>query len=292
MPIKSKRLSIGLAIAALVGCGGVWGVGSALTRSTNSEVDAAAPPARSFQIASSPGIQLAGTYWPAREPNSPALLLLHGNGNNRDSMRKSAEWLNEHGYAVLTIDLRGHGQSSPAQKSFGLFEADDAQAALSWLRQDNPNVRIGVIGFSLGGAASLLGQGGPLPVDALVLEGVYPDIRHAIFNRLALRLGRWPATLIEPMLSYQSLPRLGVWPAAISPIRALAQVSEPVMIVGGGNDANTPPEETRAMYEAVKDHGELHILAGVSHDELGRTLPDDLKKSLLAFLDKSLKDAR
>ena len=178
--------------------------------------------------------------------------------------------------------------SSPASKSFGLFEAEDAEAALAWLRQNHPQARVGVIGFSLGGAASLLGAKGPLLVDALVLQGVYPDIRRAIFNRLAIRLGRWPASAIEPLLSYQSLPRFGVWPSSISPIRALAQVEAPVLPMGGGKDTNTPPQETRAMYVAIRANAELRILEGVTHDALGRTSPETFP-ILLAFLDRNLK---
>ena len=204
-------------------------------------------------------------------------------------MRETANILHVQGYAVLSIDFRGHGQSTPAGKSFGLFEADDAHAALAWLRKANPGVRTGAIGFSLGGAASLLGSNGPLDVDALVLEGVYPDIRHAIFNRLAVRLGRWPAAIIEPFLTYQSLPRFGVWPSAISPQRALEHVRMPVMVVGGAEDHNTPPDETRMMYNAVKTHGEFHILAGMNHDDLGRQVPEDFKVALLAFLRRNLK---
>lgn len=291
MIISPKQLSYGIALTAMLGFAGIWGVGSVLTRSTNSEVVAPPAPARIVRIASTGDVKLAGTYWPALETEAPAVLLLHGNGSNRSSMNETALWLNAHGYAVLAIDFRGHGQSSPARKSFGLFEADDALSALLWLRRIKPKCRIGVIGFSLGGAASLLGPRGPLPIDALVLEGVYPDIRHAIFNRLAIRLGGGPATFIEPLLSYQALLRLGVGPSSISPIQALARTRGPVMIVGGGEDNNTPLVETQAMYDAIKGDGELHIIDGVGHDELGRNLPDNLKRPLLAFLDKNLRDA-
>ena len=286
--MKMLRCVQVVAVAALLGCAGIWAVGSVLTRATNADVVTPAAPALTVRIPGEGNIELAGTYWPAPQSGAPAILVLHGNGSNRGSMSETAAWLNQHGYAVLAIDFRGHGQSTPAGKSFGLFEADDAHAALDWLRKANPEAHIGVIGFSLGGAASLLGSHGPLPVDALVLEGVYPDIRHAIYNRLAIRMGKWPATVIEPLLSYQSLPRFGVWPSAISPIHALAQVHAPVMIVGGGDDHNTPPAEAQAMYDAVKTHGELHILTGVSHDDLGRTQPAYFKAALLAFLKRNL----
>ncbi len=278
-----------LTITGLLGCAALWVVGSLLMRATNALVAAPAPPAKLVSFNSTPGIQIAGTYWPATRSHAPAILMLHGNGSNRGSMSGTAAWLNGNGYAVLAIDFRGHGQSTAAGKSFGLFEADDAMAALNWLRKTNVGSRVGVIGFSLGGAASLLGEQGPLPVDVMVLEGVYPDIRNAIYNRLAQRLGQWPATAIEPLLSYQSTLRFGVPPSSIAPIRALAHVRAPVMIVGGGEDRNTPPSETRAMYEIVKTHGELHILPGLNHDNLMINQPESFKKGLLAFLNRNLK---
>ena len=289
MALNAKWPVKALGLAAFLGCVGVWGVGSLLTAATNSQVPLPSPPARVVAITSTSDIRLAGTYWPTARAGAPAILLLHGNGSNRGSMHESGAWLNSQGYAVLAIDFRGHGQSTAARKSFGLFEADDARAALDWLRKENPGGRIGVIGYSLGGAATLLGHRGPLPADAIVLEGVYPDIRHAIYNRLTLRIGNWPATAIEPLLSYQSLLRFGVSPPSLSPMDALARVNVPVMIVGGGDDRNTPPSETIAMYEAVKTHGELHILPGVGHDQLGRDPPAYFRRILVAFLDRHLK---
>jgi alpha-beta hydrolase superfamily lysophospholipase len=275
--------------AAILGVAATWAVGSLLTRSTNSPVKASASPAEDIVLKSTGDIRLAATYWPTPSNTAPAILLLHGNGSNRGSMAATGAWLNAQGYSVLAIDFRGHGQSTPAPKSFGLAEAEDAHAAFDWLRTNHPHSRIGIIGFSLGGAASLLGDKGPLPADALVLEGVYPDIRRAIYNRLKTRLGSLIATAVEPLLSFQSLPRLGVWPSQIAPLRALYSVTIPVMIVGGGDDTNTPPNETREMFDAVKNHGELIIVEGMSHDQLGRETPPLLASRLLAFLDRNLR---
>lgn len=278
-----------LIAAALVVVLGLWIVGSQLTRPTPSDVAMDDSTGRPVTIGSTAAVTLSGTYWQPPSMGAPVVLLLHGNGADRTQMNALARVLRGHGYGVLAIDFRGHGQSTPLSKSFGLFEADDAAAALSWLRRCSPGSRVGVIGFSLGGAASLLGRAGPIDADALVLEGVYPDIRHAIANRIAVRLGSTAAGLIEPLLSFQSLPRFGVWPSQIAPVEAAARLRMPVMVVGGEADVNTPPEETRALYRAIKGPAQLLILPGVDHEELGRTVPEALRRELLAFLDHNLR---
>ncbi|MFC4256181.1 alpha/beta fold hydrolase [Altererythrobacter xixiisoli] len=288
MPRKRTLLSLVLAAGALGGMGGAWQVGDRLTAATNRTVDAVQAPAQTIAIASTDGITLAGTYWPSKRPSDPAVLLLHGNNNTRDSMFRLARWLNGHGFGVLTVDFRGHGESTPAAKSFGLAEADDAHAAFAWLRQRQPGAKIGVVGYSLGGAASVLGDHGPVRADALALLAVYPDIRHAIHNRLAAQLNPWGAGLMEPLLSFQTMPRYGAWPSDLSPVTAVKQVTAPVLVMGGEDDVSTPPEETRRLYEAVKDHAELRIIRGASHRYMGGLMNEDAKAELLAFLQREL----
>ncbi|WP_298194645.1 alpha/beta fold hydrolase [Novosphingobium sp.] len=278
-----------LAASVLVVFAGLWIVGSQLTQPTPAAMALPDGNGRPVSISSSATVTLGGTYWAPPTFGASAILLLHGNGADRTQMNALSAVLREEGYGVLAIDFRGHGRSTPLSKSFGLFEADDAAAALSWLRRCSPGSRIGIIGFSLGGAASLLGRNGPLEADALVLEGVYPDIRHAIRNRIATRLGAFAAWLIEPLLSFQSLPRFGVWPSQIAPIRAATRLHSPVMVVGGAADTNTPPEETRALYRSINAPKQLLILPGIGHDELGRTVPEALSLPLLAFLNRHLR---
>lgn len=283
----AKRLLFASALLAGLVAIAFWLVGNRLTAPTNSVVEIADPEAIDVAIASGDNIELAGSYWPSAG-NGNAVLLLHGNGSNRGGMVHLAGYLNARGFAVLAIDLRGHGESTPASKSFGYFESEDATSAVSWLRQETDGAQVGVIGFSLGGAASLLGPDGPLPVDAMVLIGVFPDIRTAIHNRLAIRIGHFPAAMIEPILSYQSYPRLGVSPAEIAPIEAIANVAVPVMVVGGGADLNTPPAETEALFEAYEGRGELMLLDGVGHNELGGRNMRDIQPAIADFLSRSL----
>ena len=231
---------------------------------------------------------LAATYRPGATDQTPAILFLHGVGASRAAVAGNARWFGEHGYATLAIDFRGHGQSTITPRSFGWSEAADAHHAFIWLKRQQHDAPIAVIGISMGGAASLIGTAGPLPADALVLQAVYPDIRHAIRDRIASRLGIVVASLGEPLLSYQSVIRMGVWPSALSPVAALREVTRPVLVIGGAEDRYTPPLETRTMYDAAIARKALWIVPGADHAATSDLSSNAYRARVLRFLTSTI----
>jgi pimeloyl-ACP methyl ester carboxylesterase len=134
----------------------------------------------------------------------------------------------------------------------------------------------------------LLGRSGPLPADALVLQAVYPDIRRAIRNRIADRLGAAPARLLEPLLSFQSKPRFGAMPGDLSPLEALRRYRGPVFVIGGGEDRYTPPEETRALFAAAPGPKALWLVPGRGHAAIGELSDDPYRARIATFLRSTL----
>lgn len=289
MTLTRKTIAASTAVAVLIGLSVCWLAGSILSQSTNQAVPAAIYPGEDIRIASADGITLGATYWPGATANAPGVLLLHGNGASRASMAQTAVWLATKGYAILTIDFRGHGQSSPSNHSFGLYESRDARAAFNWLKARQKGGRIGVIGSSLGGAAILIGDDGPIPADAVILEAVYPDIRTAIRNRISTRLGSLIGTTAEPFLSYQSMLRQNVSPDRFSPLAAMPSVKAPVFVIGGGEDKSTPPAETKEMFRAARSPKEIWIIAGMGHGAATGIDSDEYRMRVSSFLEQNLR---
>jgi pimeloyl-ACP methyl ester carboxylesterase len=283
-----RRLLFTFLALLVLGLAGAWVTGSMISRPEASAVPPPAPPGRIVHLVSDDNVAITGSYWPGRRPDGPAVLLLHGVDSSRASLARHAVWLNGLGYAVLAIDFRGHGESAQVTRTFGLDEARDAAAALAFLRLGQPARRVGLIGTSLGGAAALLGDHGPLPVQAMVLQAVYPDLRHAIRNRIAQRLGSWLGALGEPFLSYQSLPRYGVWPDRLSPLAAIRHYPGPVLVIGGVDDQSTPPEETRALFDAAPGPKSLWLVPGIGHGAVGAIFDDGYRARVQALFAAAL----
>ncbi len=250
-----------------LGLGVSWAIGSWLTKPDGLSSDAL--PAGDFFIASTDDVKLAASF--------------HPKGGSRLGLAGITGWLNQAGYATLAIDLRGHGQTTSTSYSFGWNESRDAAAAFHWLRQRQHGAPVAVLGISLGGAAALLGDG-PLPADALILQSVYGDIRGAIRNRIATVAGSMAGWLFEPLLSYQSRPRIGVWPDRLSPRTSLGAYRGPVLILGGAEDRYTPPAEIRALYAKAPGPKRLWFIPGTDHAASTAHDSPAYRRELLGFL--------
>jgi pimeloyl-ACP methyl ester carboxylesterase len=276
----------------LIGLAGSWLFGSLVSRPANAAIERPPAPARTISLTAADGTPIEGSHWPGAQPDAPAVLLLHGIDGSRLQMLRHALWLNGLGYAVLAIDFRGHGRSGAVARSFGLEEARDAEAALAFLRSGRPDRPVGVIGISLGGAAALLGDTGPLPVQAMVLQAVYPDLRTAIANRIG-RIAGWPIAAVgEPLLSYQSLPRFGVSPARIAPRDRIARLRCPVLIIGGTADRSTIVANSRALFAAAPRQKALWLVDGADHEAISTLWSADYRNRVRTLFARTLGEPR
>ncbi len=122
------------------------------------------------------GIRLAADTF--GDPNAPVVLMLHGGGQTRHAWHGTARSLADAGWRTITVDLRGHGQSThPRPPAYALEDfADDVRALIAAITEDPV-----VVGASLGGIASLLAltESPAAPAAGLVLV----DVAHRFQSR-------------------------------------------------------------------------------------------------------------
>ncbi|MEV6366592.1 alpha/beta fold hydrolase [Micromonospora musae] len=118
----------------------------------------------------------------------PAVLLAHGFGGTKESVRDDAEEFAGRGYAVLTWTARGFGRSGgEIHLDSPDYEVRDAQRLLDWLaarpeiRTDaTGDPRVGVVGGSYGGALALLLAAQDRRVDAIVPMITWNDLSRSL----------------------------------------------------------------------------------------------------------------
>jgi pimeloyl-ACP methyl ester carboxylesterase len=261
-----------------------------LTRSARHDVDAAPPnlAAESLTLKTEAGEKVAG--WVVRgKAGAGAVLLLHGLRGDRRDMIGRAVFLKRMGYTVMCLDLPAHGQSSGTRVTFGLREAAGVDAALVYLSREFPSVRVGVIGVSAGGAALLLGRH-KSGLSAVILESVYPTFDDAVANRMHPYLG--PMTMPVATLMLNQLPsRVGISSEELRPIDAIRELDAPLLVISGGNDRHTTPEETTRLFAAAHEPKELWIMEGAAHVDLHDFDKKEYERRIESFFTKHLGNA-
>lgn len=126
---------------------------------------------RDVAVPTADGVTLAG--WYVESQNGAGVVLLHGAGSTRSNVLDELVVLAEHGFGVLAIDARGHGDSGGRAMDFGWYGDADVGAAVSFLAAQ-PDVRagrIGAVGLSMGGEEAIGAAGSNALIEAVVAEG-------------------------------------------------------------------------------------------------------------------------
>jgi predicted acyl esterase len=233
-------------------------------------------------LAMGDGVSLAATFYaPDGGPPQggwPAVLMLHGFGGERSTMNAAAEaHLAPYGYAVLTVDARGHGASGGQSSLVGPREVADYAAALAWLRA-RPGVsdqKIGAFGVSLGGGSvwKLLTSPGtrlaaavPMTTwtslyDSLLPQGLVKSGLVANFYNL-LGPERWApevTTLKDDALQERNLEGIRAFAAARSVRADLAQIRTPVFMLQGRRDYAFDMQEAISALARLRGPKRLYV---------------------------------
>ncbi len=127
------------------------------------------------------GLTIVADAW--GDPDHPPVLLLHGGGQTRFAWGNTAETLADQGWYAVSLDLRGHGESTWAPDGNYNIEkfSEDLHAILRTF--DNKPV---LVGASLGGITSMLTEGeAPEPVSSgVVLVDVTPRVEQKGVDRI------------------------------------------------------------------------------------------------------------
>jgi hypothetical protein len=193
------------------------------------------------------GVRLHGLWLGQERADAPVLLYLHG---ARWDVRGSANRMrrmHELGFAVLGVDYRGFGRSSPALPSETLA-LEDAHAAWRWLAQQQPAARRFVFGHSLGGAIAVALAAEVVDEAGLLVEGSFTSIPDVVSSF------RWGWLPVGPLITQR-----------FDAGARIAEVGSPVLVVHGSQDSLIQPALGQALYAKAAAPKRFVLVQGGSH---------------------------
>lgn len=219
-------------------------------------VGAPAEPHEPLVVTTADGLKLHGWVFRAREPRG-LVVLLHGKDINRQHYLAQALRLRALGFVVVAYDQRAHGQSEGTSITYGVHEVGDLQRVLDAV----PVGPVYVVGESLGAAVALQAAAVEPRIRGVVAAASFADLRTLLQEKTPFFFDT--KTREDTLASAEATAGFDL--DAVSPEKAAARITAPVMLVHGIDDTFIPMRHSLRIYDALRAPKELVRLEGVSH---------------------------
>ncbi|MDP1901365.1 MAG: alpha/beta fold hydrolase [Rubrivivax sp.] len=210
-------------------------------------------------------------WWlPHADPDAPTLLYLHGTFRNLYRNLPKIDALRAAGFAVVAVDYRGWGESTPIVPSEETIAADARRAWAEVVRRQPQAGRRVIFGHSMGGAVAVrLASGLHVGADygALVLESTFTRL-----PEVAASAGFWGGVAgAVATLDFNALERIG-------------RVDAPLLMLHGSADKTVPVALGRRLRDAAPPGVRWVEVPGGSHSQLHRDAPDLYRRAFTALI--------
>jgi len=244
--------------------------------------------------------------WPAAAPPEAAVALVHGIAEHSGRYEHVAARLNEAGYSVVAVDIRGHGRSAgwPGQVS-GLDDwVADTKALLERTRAAAGDAPLFLMGHSLGAliAATYVSRAGGEGLRGLVLSGLAVLAGAELLEAMGDPDGQGvPSTALsrdeavqrayddDPLVFADRIPpeaTAAALEAAIEVFQAAPLVTLPVLMFHGADDGIADPDGAREFFDQLGAADKRwQPYEGLRHETMNEPEQDSVLADLVAWLD-------
>ncbi len=230
------------------------------------------------------GVKLGG--WLIGEGKRPTVIFCAGMFGSMDGDVHMAPHFVRAGFNVLQFDWRGHGISDGERTTLGLRERLDLLGAVDFL-QSRGIQRIGLMGFSMGGAVALRVAGEDVRAACVVSDGGFARMESALVGYAMERTkgrGRWLFQAFAKLVLGMVGVRLGESVYQAAPMPVVGRIApRPVLFIHGADDPFVPPADQDALYEACGEPRQLWRVPGAGHREVYNRQPDEYIERVMAF---------
>lgn len=222
------------------------------------------------------------------ENSSSIIICLHGYPANKSDILPVVSFLYPE-FSLFLFDFRAHGESEGRVTYFGLKEYLDVEGAINFIRQNEKtkDFKIGVWGYSLGGAVAILTAARNDEIKAIVTDSAFANFPEMVTNYYK-NFG--PFKYVFSALSkFMGKYILRKDFTQNSPEYKIDKIKCPILIIHSEEDEFVPVEHAKRLYRKAKGKKELWITKG-SHTGLERAYTEEYQTKIKNFFKKYLKE--
>ncbi len=216
------------------------------------------------------------------------LLLVHGRNASKQNaitgkLPELGAILVREGFAVLMIDMRGHGESEGKRYTWGEHERRDVLGAIDFLLdKDFQPGNIAVLGISLGGIAAVGATANDSAIGALILDSAFADLIELVepnwVNESHLPMFFLGGAYVMWRIFY------GFDLRKVKPVEDIKRIPpRPILIMHSSSDELIDKAHAQQLVK-VAPSARLVIFEGCDHAELYRDAPEKYLNTLIPFL--------
>jgi len=237
----------------------------------------------------SDGLNLAGVF--IEGSSDTTIILLHGYGRSKEQLLPQAKFLNKAGYNIFMFDFRASGESEGKYITFGRREVRDLEGAMEYLktRKQVNMKKIGLLGFSMGGAVALMKSGELPDIKAIIISSSYARFKSVIWQNYQEYLKGIPFFPLGYFTLWIIKYRTGCYLPTIMPIKYLHKLkARPLMIMHSAYDKRIPIEDAMEFYRNAPWLKEFWFVRNAHHDDVYSITKNQYEEKVLGFYSKYL----
>lgn len=220
-------------------------------------------------ITSHDGLKLHGTYFKGAEGNK-AVICFHGYTSQglNDYVSLSQYYL-QHGYRMILIDERAHGQSEGEHIGFGCMDRLDGLKWVEWLISEaGEDVQILLHGNSMGGATVCMMSGLELPpqVKGIIADCPFTSMKD-VFTHVLHSMYHLPAFPMLQIADRVNKKKVGYGLDDCDSAREVRKAKVPILFIHGEADVFVPCWMTEKIYENCASEKTKLIVKDAGHGE-------------------------
>lgn len=188
-----------------------------------------------------------------------------------------------HGYNLLIVHQRAHGDSGGSSPTLGLLEQFDAIRWVDWVKSKTNISEIVIYGMSMGAATAAYASDklNPSLVKAVIMDCGYSSP----FEQISFdcRKRHLPTRMMMPVIRLFVRVRCGV-DIHKSVLPSLSKTQIPLFFLHGTADETVPYSQGQINYSACSSRKSFFTAEGVSHTMSFPAKPEAAEQAIFSFL--------